>query len=189
MIYSSLHILLSTIAHLPTVVHFVCRTFIHLSILFYSTMQHERPFLVRDLVIGSTKLPFSPITIIIFTISALILYRAFTKNSSAVASHILLEGTTDDVKERMAKMKADIRNDAKKFAQYAAKYSQCPSGKNGTPPGSLGRFNLGVMTPPFDKAVFSPKNKVGDVIGPVLTQFGYHLILIHERDEQRQLVM
>ena len=152
-------------------------------------MNHSRPFLTRDIEIGGVKLPISPTTVIIFVVSALLLYRTFTKASSAVASHILLEGTTDDVKEKLVKMKSEIKNDAKKFAEYAAKFSTCPSGKNGNPPGCLGKFNIGMMVPSFDKAVFSPKNDIGEVIGPVLTNFGYHLILIHERDEQRQLVM
>ncbi len=151
--------------------------------------QHKRPFLVSDIEIGNMKLPISPITVIILLVSAIILYRAFTKASSAVASHILLEGTTDDVKEKLIKMKAEIKNDAQKFSEYAAKYSKCPSGKNGNPPGSLGKFNMGLMVPSFDKAVFSPKSEVGVVIGPVMTQFGYHLIMIHERDEQRQLII
>jgi peptidyl-prolyl cis-trans isomerase C len=149
-------------------------------------MEYERSFLLRDVEIGSFKLPITPVTIIIFTISALILYKTFTKQSSAVASHILLEGSSDEVKEKMTKMKQEIDNDAKKFAAYAEKFSKCPSGKSG---GNLGKFNMGAMAPPFDKAIFSLKSKVGEVIGPVQTQFGYHLILIHERDEQRQLVM
>lgn len=149
---------------------------------------HSRPFLTRDIEIGGVKLPFSPTTVIILVLSVLTLYRTFTQSSSAVASHILLEGTTDDVKEKLVKMKSEIKNDAKKFSEYAAKYSKCPSGKNGNPPGSLGKFNIGMMVPSFDKAVFSPKNEIGEVIGPVMTPFGYHLIMIHQRDEQRQLV-
>ncbi len=161
----------------------------------YNGYKHERPFLVRDIQIGDNiKLPISPITVIIFVTSAIILYRTFTKNSSAVASHILLDGgktPSDDekVKQKMVQIKAEINNDPAKFASFAKKYSQCPSGKTGSPPGSLGRFQLGTMTPSFDKAVFSRSSNVGEVIGPVQTQFGYHLILIHERDEQRQLVM
>lgn len=151
--------------------------------------QHKRPFLVSDIRIGNVKLPISPITVIIFSISAIVLYRGLTKASSAVASHILLEGTTDDVKDKLTKMKSEIKNDAKKFAEYAAKYSKCPSGKNGNPPGSLGKFKMGMMVPSFDKAVFSPKNEIGEVIGPVMTPFGFHLIMIHERDEQRQLIL
>lgn len=152
-------------------------------------IDHQRPFLVRDIELGFITLPLTPITVIIFTVSALILYRSFTKASSAIASHILLEGSSDEIKEKMIKMKKEINNNAEKFAQYAAKHSVCPSGKNGTPNGSLGKFKMGTMTPPFDKAVFSLKSEAGKVIGPVQTQFGYHLILIHEKDEQRQLVM
>ena len=148
-------------------------------------LAHQRPFLVRDISIGSVTLPISPVTVIILTVSALFLYNTFTKQSSAVASHILLEGTTDDIKEKLLKMKSEISNDPKKFAEYAAKHSKCPSGKEG---GSLGKFKLGMMVPEFDKAVFSPKSNIGEVIGPVMTPFGYHLIMIHERDEQRQLV-
>jgi len=150
---------------------------------------YERPFLVRDIQIGSIKLPISPVTLIILLLSTIILYRTFTKKSSAVVSHILLEGLSEEVEEKMNKMKMEINNDARKFSQYAAKYSTCPSGKHGNPNGSLGKFYLGDMVPAFDRAVFSPSNKIGDVIGPVKTNFGCHLILIHERDEQRQLVL
>ena len=143
-------------------------------------MEYQRPFLVHDIVIGGVTLPITPVTVIIFTVSAIILYRAFTKSSTAVASHILLEGTTDEVKEKLTKMKKEINNGATKFAQYAAKYSMCPSAKTGTPHGGLGKFKLGAMTPSFDKAVFSLKSNVGEVVVPVTTPFGYHLILIHE---------
>ena len=68
--------------------------------------KYERPFLVRDIEIGDVKLPLSPITVIIFAVSAIILYRVFTKSSSAVASHILLEGSSDEIKDKMIKMKA-----------------------------------------------------------------------------------
>jgi len=84
-------------------------------------------------------------------------------------------------------MKKEIDNDPVKFGECAAKYSVCPSGK--TANGSLGKFKLGAMVPPFDKAVFSLKSKVGTVIGPVQTQFGWHLIYIHSKDEQRSLVV
>ena len=150
---------------------------------------YQRPFLLRDIELGGITLPITPVTVIIFTLSALILYRSFTKASTAVASHILLEGSSDEIKEKMMKMKREINDNAEKFAQYAAKYSTCPSGKHATPNGSLGKFKMGVMAPTFDRAVFSLKSEVGKVIGPVQTQFGYHLILIHEKDEQRQLVV
>lgn len=33
----------------------------------------------------------------------------------------------------------------------------------------------------FDDVVFSPNTKVGQVMGPVQTQFGYHLIVVDKR--------
>lgn len=147
----------------------------------------ERPFLTRDLEIFGFRTPITPTTIIIFVLSVSILYNAFTKQSSAVASHILIDDGSEATEKKLIKMKQEINNDKQKFAEYAKKFSTCPSGKSAG--GSLGKFNMGAMVPPFDKAVFSPKNLVGEVIGPVQTQFGWHLILIHDRDEQRQLVI
>jgi len=109
-----------------------------------------------------------------------------TKQSSAVASHILLDDHSDAAKEKLEKLKKEIGNDKAKFAKLAAEHSTCPSGKSAG--GSLGKFNMGAMVPPFDKVVFALKTRVGEVLGPVETQFGWHLILVHERDEQRQLV-
>ena len=63
----------------------------------------------------------------------------------------------------MKKWKKDIGNDALKFAELAKQVSKCPSGKSNG--GHLGKFKLGDMVPPFDKALFSPKNDVGQVIG------------------------
>ncbi len=64
------------------------------------------------------------------------------------------------------------------FAEIAREHSQCPSGKEG---GGLGTFSPGQMVREFDDVVF--KEAVGEVHGPVQTQFGYHLIEILERTE------
>ena len=42
--------------------------------------------------------------------------------------------------------------------------------------GDLGWFGKGQMVPAFDRAVF--KSRKGAVVGPVLTQFGYHIIKV-----------
>jgi len=107
---------------------------------------------------------------------SLIILRGLFQSSNATASHILLDKQQD-----AEKYKKEISNDLAKFAQYAQKYSTCPSGKNGSPPGSLGNFKGGEMVPPFDRAVFDTDNKVDEVIGPIQTQYGWHLILIQER--------
>ena len=62
------------------------------------------------------------------------------------------------------------------FAQLAAEYSQCSSGSSG---GDLGEFSPGQMVPEFDRVVFN--ESIGEVHGPIGTQFGYHLVEIIER--------
>ncbi len=64
------------------------------------------------------------------------------------------------------------------FAEIAQTHSKCPSGRQG---GALGEFTPGQMVREFDEVVFS--GEIGKVLGPVKTQFGYHLIEITERTE------
>lgn len=92
--------------------------------------------------------------------------------SKATARHILVSSqeTCEDLKSRI--------ESGSDFAELAAKYSQCPSGKQG---GGLGEFSPGQMVPEFDKVVFS--EEVGKVHGPVKTDFGYHLIEITSRTD------
>tara|TARA_B100000795_G_scaffold146992_1_gene110157 strand:- start:160 stop:387 length:228 start_codon:yes stop_codon:yes gene_type:complete len=66
----------------------------------------------------------------------------------------------------------------KDFQKMARKKSTCPSSQKG---GDLGWFRKGQMVPPFEEAVW--KNELSTVSAPVKTQFGYHLIWVHERDE------
>ena len=62
------------------------------------------------------------------------------------------------------------------FAEVALKNSSCPSRTRG---GDLGAFRPGQMVKEFDEVVFS--GEVGKVLGPVQTEFGYHLIEITKR--------
>jgi peptidyl-prolyl cis-trans isomerase C len=62
------------------------------------------------------------------------------------------------------------------FAALAREHSQCPSGKRG---GDLGEFSPGQMVQEFDEVVF--QRAVGEVHGPIKTQFGYHLVEITKR--------
>ncbi len=69
------------------------------------------------------------------------------------------------------KLKAGVE-----FAAAAKEYSDCPSAKFG---GNLGTLNLDELNnPPFAEA--ARKVAVGRVSGPVLTEFGYHLIKIEK---------
>ena len=89
----------------------------------------------------------------------------------ASARHILVssEEECNNLKQQIA--------DGADFAELAAAHSQCPSGKQG---GDLGSFSPGQMVREFDTVVFN--DSVGEVHGPVQTQFGYHLIEITSRE-------
>lgn len=88
----------------------------------------------------------------------------------ARARHILVK-----TKEDCEDLKTQITEGAD-FADLAKKHSQCPSGKSG---GDLGEFGPGRMVKEFDQVVFSCP--VGEVQGPVKTQFGWHLLEVTSR--------
>lgn len=89
----------------------------------------------------------------------------------AEARHILVAS-----EDECNALKTEIQNGAD-FADVAAKNSQCPSGANG---GDLGRFTPGQMVPEFDEAVFRGGD-VGELQGPIQTQFGFHLLEVTAR--------
>lgn len=93
------------------------------------------------------------------------------------ASHILV-----DSEEKANTILNDIKEGKISFADAAREHSSCPSAQNG---GSLGEFGRGQMVPEFDKAVF--EMAVGDVKGPVKTQFGYHLIELNAKNEAKEI--
>ncbi|MBE6656313.1 MAG: hypothetical protein E7609_05555 [Ruminococcaceae bacterium] len=85
---------------------------------------------------------------------------------SVTASHILVED-----EETANELLAKIRAGEVSFEDAAKEHSSCPSRENG---GSLGTFGRGQMVPEFDTACF--EMEIGELRGPVKTQFGYHLI-------------
>jgi peptidyl-prolyl cis-trans isomerase C len=90
----------------------------------------------------------------------------------ASARHILVktEEECNDLKNQIT--------DGAEFDDLAEQHSLCPSGKQG---GELGEFGPGQMVKEFDTVVFSAP--VGEVQGPVKTQFGYHLLEVTERTD------
>jgi len=92
--------------------------------------------------------------------------------ATASARHILVPD-----EQACQSLKDEITNGAD-FAELAKKHSTCPSGRQG---GELGEFGPGQMVPEFDKVVFSAD--VGEVQGPVKTQFGYHLLEVTSRTD------
>lgn len=91
--------------------------------------------------------------------------------TTATARHILVETETE-----CNELKAQIENGEITFEDAAKTRSLCPSGQRG---GELGTFSQGQMVPEFDRVAFN--ESVGEVHGPVKTQFGYHLVEITER--------
>lgn len=81
------------------------------------------------------------------------------------ASHILVDH------EYEAQDLLRALSQGKSFEELAAKYSKCPSARQG---GDLGRFAEGRMVEAFEEAAFALKP--GEVSKPVRTKFGYHLI-------------
>jgi peptidyl-prolyl cis-trans isomerase C len=97
---------------------------------------------------------------------------AAQQNFSKVrAQHILLE-----TEQEASDIKHAIKSGILSFEDAAAQYSQCPSGQKG---GDLGFFSKGDMVKPFSDAAFEAMQ--GEVVGPVKTQFGYHLIKTVEK--------
>ena len=90
--------------------------------------------------------------------------------ASASARHILV-----DNEEKCLELKAEIEGGAD-FADVARQHSSCPSGRQG---GELGTFGPGQMVKEFDEVVFS--GELNTVLGPVQTQFGYHLLEVTDR--------
>lgn len=98
------------------------------------------------------------------------------------ASHILF--SLNDKDSNTVKVTAqDIAKQAKSgkdFAELARKYSKDPgSGSRG---GDLGWFTKGRMVKGFEDAAF--KMKVGEVVGPIRTQFGLHIIKLMAKDNR-----
>jgi peptidyl-prolyl cis-trans isomerase C len=89
---------------------------------------------------------------------------------SASARHILV-----DTEALCQQLKSEIEAGAD-FAEVAKRTSTCPSRMRG---GDLGAFRTGQMVKEFDAAVFS--GELNKVLGPVKTQFGYHLIEVTNR--------
>lgn len=87
--------------------------------------------------------------------------------NKAAAIHILVK-----TEKECLVLKKNL-DDGADFGKLARQFSTCPSGKRG---GDLGEFARGQMVKAFDKAVFSAP--LLQVVGPIKTQFGYHLIKV-----------
>ncbi len=67
------------------------------------------------------------------------------------------------------------------FEEVASNYSEDNSAQAG---GDLGFFERGKMVPEFDNAAFSAN--VGEIVGPVRTQYGYHIIKVTDVKKEKK---
>ncbi len=106
----------------------------------------------------------------------------FSREEQVRARHILRRITPDRPAElaenelEVARQRIEAGED---FAALAGELSDDESNK--ARGGSLGLFGRGRMVPAFEEAAFSAT--VGELVGPVKTDFGYHLIEVQERRE------
>src|SRR5579862_8295747 len=117
------------------------------------------------------------------TISDADLHAAYEKEKGRLtvpekrhARHILVTGKDDATARALAEQVLAQAKAGKDFGALAQQYSQDPgSAKNG---GDLGWAERGSFVAPFSDALFGMS--VGEIKGPVKTQFGYHIIRLDE---------
>jgi peptidyl-prolyl cis-trans isomerase D len=111
------------------------------------------------------------------------LHAAYEKEKSRLevpekrhARHILITGKDDAAALAQAQQVLAQAKSGKDFAELAKQYSQDPgSAQNG---GDLGWAERSAFVKPFADALFAMK--VGEITGPVKTQYGYHIIRLDE---------
>ena len=103
------------------------------------------------------------------------------ENEYVHASHILLEsdGENPELREQLQSIRDSIEAGAATFEQMARRYSQDQSASDG---GDLGWFGRGTMADRFEEAAFNAST--GALVGPVRSEFGYHLIRVNGQSAQ-----
>lgn len=99
------------------------------------------------------------------------------------AQHLLIKAKEGDAASEKAALTRinDLKTRSTKedFAALASRFSEDEGSK--VKGGDLGFFGRGQMVPPFESAAFSAQK--GEIVGPVKTSFGYHLIKILDKKE------
>lgn len=131
--------------------------------------------------IDSLKLPnFEPRARELYKINT----EKYTLPAKIHASHILVDSqsrTDGDALKRIQEVRVKALA-GKSFGELAQEYSDDPSAKENK--GDLGFFEAGKMVKPFSDAAFA-LNTPGEISEPVKTQFGYHIIRLHEKQAGR----
>jgi peptidyl-prolyl cis-trans isomerase D len=109
----------------------------------------------------------------------------FTQEEEVRARHILLQINSsrneEQAEEQMVAIRSRIEG-GEDFAELAAELSDDPGSK--AQGGDLGFFGRGQMITEFEEAAFAAEP--GDLVGPIRTSFGYHLIEVLEKRQGGQ---
>ena len=95
----------------------------------------------------------------------------------------IISNATDSLRVKLEAEDLIFRlNDGEDFALLANTYTQDPS--NSADPqnlkgGDIGWFNKGQLLPEFEIASFEAEK--GSIVGPILTQYGYHVIKVNDK--------
>ncbi len=126
----------------------------------------KRSYLANEAMIGGVKDATSDATIQKAYDAK---YTGMAPELEYHAAHILVD-SEDKAKAILAEIEG-----GKAFADEAKANSKDGSAANG---GDLGWFGVGAMVKPFEDAVVAAP--LGKVVGPIKTDFGWHLILVSE---------
>ncbi len=144
---------------------------------------HEKQYLSNE----SDKIEYAELRLDALTAQQTItdadLHAAYDKAKASLlipekrhARHILVTGKDDAAALALAQQVLTQAKAGKDFGELAQQYSQDPgSAKNG---GDLGWAERGSFVAPFADALFGMS--VGEIKGPVKTQYGYHIIRLDE---------
>ena len=106
----------------------------------------------------------------------------FTREEQVRARHILLRITPDRPAEQAESELEDIRRRVEAGEDFAALAGELSDDEsNAQRGGNLGFFGRGRMVKAFEDAAFGAQ--VGELVGPVKTDFGYHLIDVQDHRE------
>jgi len=107
----------------------------------------------------------------------------FKQEEQVRASHIIISSKNGEkvAQEKINKIYSEIK-DGLSFEEAAKKYSEDGSANTG---GDLGFFRRGMMVKEFEDVAFNTKK--GEISKPFKTEFGYHILMVTDKKEEKQL--
>jgi peptidyl-prolyl cis-trans isomerase C len=113
----------------------------------------------------------------------------FTNPEIRVARHVLItinpdypENTREAAQERLQQVQEKLAGRGKRFADFAKRYSECPTAMEG---GKLGEVSRGQLYEELDAVLFSMQ--AGEISGIVESELGFHILYCEKIKPSRTL--